>query len=154
MCNANRDDQATADARIPLAPDASWRLPVGWMPVVNALHRELVALVGDYEINHGVWQKAGRLRYLAEFPVVSARARRLAHEAQERTASLCEVCGGPGMRAVASPRCAKHPMRGPGAVPAVIAARPALRTADDVARGGLSDPKPPQRATTSAERNA
>lgn len=96
-------------------------VPAGWVPVANALHRDLVALVGDYALVQA-GQKGSGLRWLvdpatARCPGVSE----LLDQARTAAADICTVCGTHGVIEPSPPRCADHPRR---TTPHVIARPP------------------------------
>lgn len=104
-----------------------WALPAGWVSLVNRLHRDLAALLGDYEVTLA-GQKAGALRFYTS-PVARGEAHDRIAAAREESLGTCEVCGKPGGRSRFSTRCSRHPVAGPDRIPGAVA-RPPGRSED------------------------
>lgn len=66
----------------------------GWVPLVLELHEKLVAINPGYEIDQ-IKEKFGGLRYYVG--PVGEEARKLIDEAEEKSFTICEVCGEPGV---------------------------------------------------------
>ncbi|OBC01752.1 hypothetical protein [Gordonia sp. 852002-50395_SCH5434458] len=107
--------QTPLDPTIDLAQSSAGRdTPAGWVPIVNELHRGLVAEIGPHHVLRAD-QKAGRLRYsvLRDRPLTDNERvayQRLTELAVAASRRACEVCGGE----VSEPntfltRCAEHP---------------------------------------------
>jgi len=73
-----------------------WREHVGpgWAPILDELHRDVVALDPDYTVEQ-VKEKFGSLRAYLTYrdPAIAA----LVQAAQQRSAQTCEECGAPGL---------------------------------------------------------
>lgn len=72
----------------------------GWMKIVIDLDAELAKLYPDYEI-HQVKEKFGTLRFYCDVPYYDEDGNRtpasyLIDEAEGKSATTCEECGGPG----------------------------------------------------------
>lgn len=121
--------QATVDSSIRLSdadePESMWRLPAGWVEIVNRLHVQLLEELGDYEVM-AAGQKSGGLRFRTS-PVARGRAADLIAAARAESLHVCEVCGWPS---VPSPlprfdtRCSRHPVGRPDRVPGAISRPP------------------------------
>jgi hypothetical protein len=69
----------------------------GWWPLVDRLHADLTALVGEHDVTQ-IKQKYGGLRYYLTVPDDTAEdvrdeVSRLKEEAEEASYSICEACG-------------------------------------------------------------
>lgn len=104
-----------------------WALPAGWVSLVNRLHRDLAALLGDYEVTLA-GQKAGGLRFYVS-PVARGEAHDRIAAAREESLDTCEVCGEPGAHSRFSTRCSRHPVTGPDRILGAVA-RPPGRSED------------------------
>ncbi|MCZ4652720.1 hypothetical protein O4157_14935 [Gordonia amicalis] len=114
--------QLPLDPTIPVIPRDGNRvgaveIPAGWVGIVNQLHHDLVAVVGDYRVI-SAGDRAGALRYLVDRRSDPADA--LIAAAREVSKSVCTICGAPTTPAN-PPRCDRHPRR---TTPHVIARPP------------------------------
>jgi len=103
-----------------------WALPAGWVGVVNRLHRDLAALLGEYTITLA-GQKSGGLRFYTS-PVARGEAFERIDAARDESRTVCEVCGEPGGRSRFSTRCPHHPVAGPDRIPGAVARPPGRDT--------------------------
>lgn len=68
----------------------------GWNPIINRLHRELVALDPDYRLTQ-VKEKLGTLRVYGLYaPAVRERCEAAVNAATRESARTCEFCAEPG----------------------------------------------------------
>lgn len=103
-----------------------WSLPAGWVRIVNALHADLVELLGGYVLVNAT-QKMGGLRYAIDrYKALDGTTEAVYNRidrAVEESLRTCEVCGSeavrPWTRSV-NTRCGEHP----GAVTPGVRARP------------------------------
>lgn len=104
----------------------AWSLPAGWTGLVNRLHRELLAVHGEYVVV-AANQKMGALRYLVH-PRPGPEAQEFIDRAKEESRRTCEVCGAPAPAVEAggpwTTRCADHPARGEHRVRGAVARPP------------------------------
>lgn len=117
--------QESVDATMRLSDGASWSLPAGWARIVNALHRDLVELLGDYAIAE-IGQKSGGLRISAS-PIARDEAHERIVAARAESMRTCEVCGEPGTvdrPPRFSTRCPLHPVGRSDRIPGAIARPP------------------------------
>lgn len=66
----------------------------GWLPLVEELDEALSKTDPDYKIRQ-IKEKFGTLRFYVE-EGVSEQGRQLIREAEEKSAHICDVCGGVG----------------------------------------------------------
>lgn len=104
--------QNLVDASITLSAHRTlgevWALPAGWARIVNALHRDLLELLGEYVVTRAD-QKAGRLCFYT-VPVAQGAVTERIERAVELSQRTCEVCGDPASTpSVFSTRCDRHP---------------------------------------------
>lgn len=121
--------RATVDPTIRLMdvdePESVWRLPAGWVEIVNPLHARLLDELGNYKVREA-GQRSGGLRFRTS-PVARGTAADLIAAARAESLRVCEVCGGPS---APSPlphfdtRCARHPVGRPDRVPGAISRPP------------------------------
>ena len=71
------------------------RVGPGWLPLLNRLAADLVALGWDRDL-HQVKEKFGTLRFYVGLSTEAIDAR--IAEAEAESARTCETCGGPGER--------------------------------------------------------
>ena len=71
----------------------------GWLSLVDELHEQIVAIVGEHDILQ-IKEKFGGLRYYYLLHGVTAdqhaQVRDLVDEAERRSFEICETCGEPG----------------------------------------------------------
>lgn len=76
-------------------------LPEGWASLVAELDAKLTEINPDYRLDQ-VKEKFGGLRYYFESDVEFERMQTIVREAEERSYTVCQVCGAPG-------KCASRP---------------------------------------------
>lgn len=84
-------------------------IPAGWVPLINALHRDIAAIEPDYTVVTA-GQKAHGLRYQIVGPV-EPQVRELIAAATVASESVCTTCG-VSCEPANPPRCDRHPRRG------------------------------------------
>lgn len=68
----------------------------GWTPIIDRLHRELIALEPEYEL-HQIKEKFGTLRFYGEYREdVREVCKALVRSAEIESSRTCERCGAPG----------------------------------------------------------
>lgn len=93
-------------------------VPAGWVPLINQLHRDIAAVVGDYTVETA-GQKGHALRYQIVGPVDS-QVRDLIAAAAVASERVCTTCG-LSCEPANPPRCDRHPR---GSTPFVFARPP------------------------------
>lgn len=106
-----------------------WALAAGWVGIVNALHAELLELLGNYEVER-VTNKMSALRYAVDSLGVDRDVWREVNiriaEAKRASLATCDLCGGPalGTISVGVTRCVDHPATGPNRIMGATARPP------------------------------
>ena len=74
---------------------SGYRVPRGWMFIVERLHKELVSLYPDYQVEQ-VKEKYGTLRFYVEYPPdaeLQAKIDVILLKYEDESAITCQECG-------------------------------------------------------------